>query len=87
MLPDERDGGGPERPATWEEGHVARNIRQRDIAIDGRSARQRCESAGRRATGVSDELRRLAESLKAVPLLDTRAADAILDYDEHGLPR
>ena len=35
------------------------------------------------ATQIDDILRRVDE----MPILDSRTADEILDYDEHGLPR
>ncbi len=35
------------------------------------------------ATQIDDILRRV----DAMPILDSRTADEILDYDEHGLPR
>jgi len=34
----------------------------------------------------ADELMRIAKRSAARPLLDPRSADAILGYDEHGLP-
>lgn len=40
-----------------------------------------------RVSRVSDELRLIAERLKAHPVLDARTDDQILGYDEHGLPR
>lgn len=45
------------------------------------------EQGRRRMPRVSEELRRIAEGLKTLPRLDSRSADEILGYDEHGLPR
>lgn len=44
------------------------------------------EQRRRRMPRVSEELRHIAEGLKALPRLDSRSADEILGYDEHGLP-
>jgi len=38
------------------------------------------------ADTVSDELNAIALRCAALPLLDDRSDDAILGYDEHGLP-
>lgn len=37
-------------------------------------------------TGVGDRLRELSRELAKYPVLDDRPADAILGYDEYGLP-
>lgn len=39
------------------------------------------------ATSVSERLLTAARQYQALPTLDDRSADAILGYDEHGLPR
>ena len=36
--------------------------------------------------GLADEIRRIGERCAALPVLDERAADEILDYDENGIP-
>ena len=36
---------------------------------------------------LSDELEEIAKHCASLPILDSRAADDILGYDEHGLPR
>ena len=53
-------------------------------ALRERLARQKGRKRGRR---LSEELRVIGERVAALPVLDTRSADEILDYDEHGLPR
>ncbi len=37
--------------------------------------------------GLKDEILAIGRRCAALPDLDTRAPDEILDYDEHGLPR
>jgi len=41
----------------------------------------------RRAGDVVTRLRRLAEEVRSLPVLDDRSAEMILGYDEHGLSR
>jgi antitoxin VapB len=53
-------------------------------ALRERLARERRRVRGRR---LSEELRAIGERCSALPVLDRRAADEILEYDEHGLPR
>jgi antitoxin VapB len=53
-------------------------------ALRDRLARVRRERSRRR---LADELEAIAEHCASLPILDARAADDILDYDEHGLPR
>jgi antitoxin VapB len=53
-------------------------------ALRDRLARVRRER-GRRP--LADELEAIAEHCSNLPVLDTRSADEILGYDEHGLPR
>ena len=53
-------------------------------ALRDRLARLRRRRAGRR---LADELDEIALHTASLPVLDDRAADAILGYDEHGLPR
>jgi len=52
-------------------------------ALQDRLARVRRERAGRR---LADELDDIALRCARLPVLDTRDADEILGYDEHGLP-
>lgn len=40
----------------------------------------------RRRHSLADELDRIAMRCAALPVLDSRSADEILGYDEHGLP-
>lgn len=42
---------------------------------------------GRSRRRLSDELEAIAEHCASLPVLDTRTADEILGYDDHGLPR
>lgn len=50
--------------------------------------RDRLERASHRTRrGVGAEVRRIQERLTRLPVLDDRPADAMLGYDEHGLPR
>ena len=42
---------------------------------------------GRRHADVARRLRRLADEVQALPVLDARQADDIVGYDERGLPR
>jgi antitoxin VapB len=53
-------------------------------ALRDRLQRLRRERTGRR---LADELSEIARHCAALPVLDARQADAILDYDERGLPR
>jgi len=41
----------------------------------------------RPARRLADELRAIGERVAALPVLDARTSEEILDYDEHGLPR
>ena len=45
------------------------------------------EKRWRNRTGVAEALRQIARRCAARPLLDDRSPEAILGYDEHGLPR
>jgi len=50
--------------------------------------RDRLERGSHRTRrGLNSEVRRIQERLARLPVLDDRTADAILGYDEHGLPR
>jgi len=40
-----------------------------------------------RGRPLSDELRAIGERVAAMPILDPRSPEEILDYDERGLPR
>jgi antitoxin VapB len=53
-------------------------------ALRDRLARLRRERAHRR---LADELDEIALRCARLPVLDARAPDEILGYDEHGLPR
>ena len=53
------------------------------VALRERLARE----AGRtRAVPLSEELAAIRRRCADLPVLDSRAADAIIDYDQHGLP-
>ena len=52
-------------------------------ALQDRLARLRRERAGRR---LADELDDIARHCAQLPVRDSRSADEILGYDEHGLP-
>jgi antitoxin VapB len=45
------------------------------------------EKRRRNRTGVAAALRQIARRCASRPLLDDRSPEAILGYDEHGLPR
>jgi antitoxin VapB len=52
-------------------------------AVEERLERERA----RRASGrMRRELERIGQRYRALPLLDERRAEEILDYDAHGLP-
>lgn len=53
-------------------------------ALRDRLARLRRERSRRR---LADELDEIARHCSQLPVLDSRAPDEILGYDEHGLPR
>ena len=40
-----------------------------------------------RGRPLSEELRAIGERVAAMPVLDSRSPDEILDYDERGVPR
>lgn len=49
--------------------------------------RERLERERRRpAPGIGARLRRLASEVNELPVLDDRPAEAVLGFDEHGLP-
>ncbi len=54
-------------------------------ALRERLARQK--KRRRRGRPLSEELRAIGERVAALPVLDPRSAEEILDYDERGLPR
>ena len=54
------------------------------IALQERLER---EKRRRHRTGVAAALRQIARRCASRPLLDDRSPEAILGYDEHGLPR
>lgn len=44
-------------------------------------------NAGKEGKGVTvDEILRLADKVRELPVLSTRSEDEILGYDEHGIP-
>jgi antitoxin VapB len=45
------------------------------------------EKRRRNRTGVAEALRQIVRRCASRPLLDDRSPEAILGYDEHGLPR
>ena len=50
--------------------------------------RDRLERESHRARrGIGAEVRRVQERLARLPVLDARAPDEIVGYDEHGVPR
>jgi antitoxin VapB len=53
-------------------------------ALRDRLTRLRRERRGRR---LADELDEIARHCAGLPVKDTRTADEILGYDEHGAPR
>ena len=53
-------------------------------ALRERLAREKGRKRGRR---LSEELRAIGERVAALPVLDTRTPEEILDYDDRGLPR
>lgn len=53
-------------------------------ALRERLARERPRTSRRR---LSEELRTIGERCAALPVIDDRTPDEILDYDERGLPR
>ena len=53
-------------------------------ALRERLARQKGRKRGRR---LNEELRAIGERVAALPVIDGRRADDILDYDDRGMPR
>lgn len=53
-------------------------------ALSDRLARVRGERSGRR---LADDLEEIAIHCQSLPVRDSRPADEILGYDQHGLPR
>lgn len=52
-----------------------------------RALEERLERETQRARrGLQVEIRRIQERLGRLPMLDARAADAIVGYDDHGVP-
>jgi antitoxin VapB len=41
----------------------------------------------RHGRSISEELREIGERVAALPVVDARSPEEILDYDERGLPR
>ncbi len=54
-------------------------------ALRERLARQK--KRRHRGRPLSEELRAIGERVAAMPVLDARSSDEILDYDERGVPR
>jgi antitoxin VapB len=54
-----------------------------ETALRERLERERSRS---RASTIARRLRALSDEVHALPVLDPRAADEILGYDEHGIP-
>ena len=54
------------------------------VALRERLARERRRKRGPR---LAEELEAIAARCAALPVLDGRAVDEILGYDDHGLPR
>lgn len=48
---------------------------------------QRIQLAQARTPRLADELLAIARRVSSLPVLDDRALDDIVGYDEHGLPR
>ena len=44
-------------------------------------------AGGRQKTMLIEDLAAIRRRCAALPILDNRGADDIIDYDEHGLPR
>jgi len=53
-------------------------------ALRDRLTRVRRQRVGKR---IAEDLLRIAQHCARLPILDSRTADEILGYDEHGLPR
>ena len=50
--------------------------------------RDRLEREAQRSRrGIGVEIRRIQDRLARLPVLDPRVSDAIVGYDEHGVPR
>jgi antitoxin VapB len=53
-----------------------------------RALHERLERESHRTRrGIDAEVRRIQERVARLPIVDSRAADEILGYDGHGLPR
>lgn len=48
--------------------------------------RERLERQSVDALGIAGRLRRLADDVADLPVEDSRSADDLIGYDEHGLP-
>lgn len=71
--------------------HLARELSERTgetitqtvvIALRERLERERTKST----LGIAERLKRLAEDIAGLPTVDGRSADAIVGYDDLGLP-
>jgi antitoxin VapB len=58
-----------------------------DAIINALRERLRRERGRTRGPRLREELRAIRERCAALPVLDPRDPDAILGYDEHGVPR
>ena len=72
---------------------LARDLARRTgetITVATRKAleeRLRRVAGARRKVMLLEDLAAIRQRCAGLPVLDSRPADAILDYDEHGLPR
>jgi antitoxin VapB len=57
-----------------------------DAVIAALRERLQREAGRRAAPSLREDLRRVQRRYRELPLLDSRTADEILGYDEHGLP-
>ncbi len=58
-----------------------------DAVLNALRERLLREEARRRGPALRRELAKIRERCSALPVIDPRPSDAIMDYDEHGLPR
>jgi antitoxin VapB len=58
-----------------------------DAVLNALRERLLREDARQRAPTLQRELAKIRERCSALPVMDPRTADAIIGYDDHGLPR
>ena len=58
-----------------------------DAVLNALRERLGREEARRRAPTLQRELAKIRQRCSALPVMDPRTADAIIGYDDHGLPR